>query len=207
MTGKSTSAAIRGNHRIRVFIAHQWPLLALLATNLSTFWPHYLGRATFPWDFVGGYHTQSFGWFDNGSVFAPPAWFPWGEMGFPSFLALQSGAWYAPLALLDAVGVVYTIHVATMVQVLHVLAGALGVYALLRQSGCSRGVALLGGIAFHFGAAFYSNQQHVDIVRAAALFPWLLYVLRPDFLAKRWALLAGADGQCFAGGGHRAAIA
>ncbi len=130
-----------------------------------------------------------------------------GEMGFPSFLALQSGAWYAPLALLDAVGVVYTIHVATVVQVLHVLAGALGVYALLRQSGCSRGVALLGGVAFHFGAAFYSNQQHVDIVRAAALFPWLLYVLRPDFLAKRWALLAGADGQCFAGGGHRAAIA
>lgn len=161
------------------------PLLVLVLINYVTFQPHFRGRATFPWDFLGGYHAQGFGWFDAGSVFSPPTWLPWSDMGFPAFLAIQSGAWYAPLALLDATGITYSVHVATVVQVLHVLFGAIGAYCLGRVLGWGKWLALFAALAYHFSATFYSNQQHVDIVRAAAWLPWLLVSLHPDILTRR----------------------
>jgi len=36
--------------------------------------------------------------------------------------------------------------------------------------------ALLGAVAFQFFGGFYANSQHVDIVRAFAISPWLFYV-------------------------------
>lgn len=170
-----------------------WPILLLCVINVGTFRKHFVDKATFPWDFVGGYHSQAFGWFDNGSIFHPPAWFPWTNLGFPAFLALQSGAWYLPLALMHAVGIPYTIHAATIFQALHVLFGAIGVYFLSRRVGCSVVVGLIAAIGFHYSSTFYSNQEHVDIVRAVAWMPWLLYVLHPaGFLKSRWNILLGA---------------
>ncbi|WP_143144482.1 hypothetical protein [Luteibacter sp. UNCMF366Tsu5.1] len=66
-----------------------------------------------------------------------------------------------------------------MVQVLHVLFGSIGAYFLARRLGAGVLVALIIGLTYHFQAAFFSNQQHVDIVRASAWFPWLLYSLHP----------------------------
>src|SRR5690606_22591021 len=97
------------------------PVAVLAIVNVLMFLPHYMGRMTFPWDFLAGYHASSFGWYKAGSLLAPPVWLPWSDMGYPAFLALQSGAWYLPLALLDALGVDYSIHVATAVQCAHVL--------------------------------------------------------------------------------------
>lgn len=163
------------------------PVLLLCFINVVTFRSHFMGVATFPWDFVGGYHAQAFGWFDQGSIFDPPVWFPWTNMGFPAFLALQSGAWYLPLALIHAIGVTYTIHVATVFQVLHVLFGAVGVYFLARRLGGLVVVALIVAVGYHFSATFYSNQEHVDIIRAVAWFPWLLYAVHPlGFIKTRW---------------------
>lgn len=176
----------------RALIA-SWPLLLLALVNLATFLRHYQGRATFPWDFLGGYHAQGFGWFDAGGVFSPPSWLPWSDMGFPAFLAIQSGAWYLPLALLHVAGVAYSVHVATIVQVLHVLFGAVGAYALGRCLGWGKLAALLAGLLYHYSASFYSNQQHVDIVRAAAWIPWLLLSLHPAMLLqRRWGVLLTA---------------
>lgn len=169
------------------------PLLVLALVNYATFARHFRDKSTFPWDFLGGYHAQAFGWFDAGSVVSPPAWLPWSDMGFPAFLAIQSGAWYLPLALLDAAGVTYTVHVATVLQVLHVLLGAIGTYCLGRILGWGRGLALVGAVAYHYGATFYSNQQHVDIIRAAAWIPWLLVSLHPNVLTgRKWGVLLSA---------------
>lgn len=160
--------------------------VVLWIVNFETFRKHYQGKTTFPWDFLGGYHAQAFGWYDMGSLVSPPSWLPWTDMGFPAFLAIQSGGWYLPLALLHALGIVYSVHAATMVQVFHVLLGAMGAFMLARRLGACLLVALIAGLAYHFQAAFFSNQQHVDIVRASAWFPWLLFVLHPQTYARGW---------------------
>lgn len=172
--------------RLRALWSTIFPMLLLAAFNYATFRRHYSGRATFPWDFLGGYHAQSFGWYDTGGVASPASWLPWTNLGFPAFLAIQAGGWYLPLALLHALGINYSVHVATVFQALHVLFGAVGCYLLLRRLGSSIAVALFAGVAYHYGATFFSNQQHVDIVRAAAWFPWLILVLSPDLLIRRW---------------------
>lgn len=164
---------------------------AILLLNVATFYGHYAGHYAFPWDFLGGYHAQAFGWFDKGSILEPPGWLPWSDMGFPSSMALQSGAWYLPLAALDALGIPYTIRVAVVVQCLHVAFAAVGAYALCRRMGLGFSAALLAAFAFHASATFYSNQQHPDIVRATAMVPWMLFFLHPSTLSTRWGSLVG----------------
>lgn len=161
-----------------------FPLGFLILVNLMMFHLHYWGIYTFPWDFLGGYHTHSFAWFTNGSIFNPPQWFAWGNVGFPSALAIQSGSWYFPLAILDFLNITYSIKVATIVQCLHVLFGSMGIYFLLRVFSYSIGMALLGALGFQLSGGFYSNAQHVDIIRAYALLPWVLWSLHPHFLFK-----------------------
>lgn len=163
------------------------PLGVLATVNVLMFLPHYLGRMTFPWDFLAGYHANSFGWYKAGSMLSPPAWLPWSDMGFPSFLALQSGAWYLPLALLDALGAQYSIHLATAIQCAHVLLGGGGAYLLFRRMGFRAPLALVGALAYQSSAMFYAGQQFVDIVRAAALLPWLWLSFNPEFLRKHTA--------------------
>ncbi|HEX2134460.1 MAG TPA: hypothetical protein VHG30_00930, partial [Microvirga sp.] len=127
-------------------------LAILAAVNVVMFLSHYAGRLTFPWDFIGGYHAHAYGWYADGSVFEPPQWFPWSDLGFPAYWSLQSGAFYLPLALLDAVGQPYTIAAATWLQSLHVLVGSLGMYVLLRTLRFEPAVAILGALAFHFSS-------------------------------------------------------
>lgn len=172
------------SNRTKAVFTYLVPIAVLCVVNLGTFFAHYSGKMSFPWDFVAGYHANSYGWYSAGSIFDPPGWMPWADMGFPSFLALQSGAWYLPLAFLDAVGIDYTIHVATVFQSLHVLVGAVGAYFLFRRFEFCVWTALLGALAYHFTAAFYSGQQFVDIVRAAAILPWLWLVFHPDFIMR-----------------------
>lgn len=160
---------------------HILALLTLAAINIITFHHHYAGEATFPWDFLGGYHFQTYGWFSNGSLLNPPAWFPWGGIGFPSALAVQSGAWYLPISLIDLFGINYSIQVATSIQCLSIFFGSAGMYLLLRLFGSSISVSIVGAICFHFSAGFFSNQQHVDIIRGYALLPWLLVAINPTF--------------------------
>lgn len=156
----------------------------LLALHLVLFFKHYTGKYIFPWDFMGGYHAHAYGWLRDGGALAPPGWFPWSSMGFPSALAIQSGSWYAPLAMLDLFNISYTLHVATTLQSLHVLFGALGAYGLARSFGLVRPAAFAMALCFHLSAGFYSNQQHVDIIRAYAWLPWLLLCLQPGVLAR-----------------------
>lgn len=152
--------------------------------NYAMFREHYSGNAIFPWDFVGGYHFQSFTWYETGDWWNPPHWFPWGDVGFPSAIAIQSGGWYIPLGILDALDIPYTFTTAAKFQVLHVFAGAMGFFFLSRSLETKVAYALLAAVGYHFTAAFYSNQQHVDIVRAYAIFPWLLWCITPSMLKK-----------------------
>lgn len=167
-------------HAMQIWAA----ILVLVMVHLAMFSSHYAGSAVFPWDFLGGYHAHAVAWYADGSFFDPPKWMSWGDAGFPVYWALQSGAFYLPLQILDWIDIPYSIVNAVRLQSLHVLMGTLGALALLRAMGFSVGWALLGALGYHFSVVFYANQQHVDIVRAAALLPWLIWAFLPHVILR-----------------------
>lgn len=153
-----------------------WLLLFVAACTCALFWNHLAGTLSFPWDFPGTYHTHAVARFRDGTFLAPPLWMPWGGFGIPSHISLQDGAWYLPFYLYATIDG-YDIVAATRLQVLHVFFGAAGAFLLCRSFGLSRGGAFVATIAYLWSSTFYSNAQHVDIVRGAALLPWLLVAI------------------------------
>ncbi len=181
----------------KILIVNQYPswLLALLVfalINVSFFYSHYLGKATFPWDFWGGYHAMAYAWLRDGSLISPPLYFPYANFGFPTVLAMQSSAFYMPLIVFDWMGFSYTLHAATIVQCLHILVGSMGVYCLLRLNGIGVLSSITGGVFYHLSSGFFSNAQHLDIIRGYALLPWFLVACSRNFLVdyRRIALSA-----------------
>lgn len=196
------SKSIRGLRRL-VLVSNQsaraagrlalvFVVLGLL--NLLTFRGHYFDDFGFPWDFMQAYYGM--GAFSVSALTAGelPEWMPYQCMGYPFLLNPQAAFYYPPMWLFAAIGVDYTVHAAVVLQCLHVLFGALGAYFfLLRQAGSQR-FALVGAVAYHFFGGFYSNSQHVDIVRSFALIPWLFHGLTlnpkgPPLLGKGSLLL------------------
>ncbi len=153
------------------------PLLVLFAENLVLFSRHYFAGAGFPWDFVGAYYAAPAFWTQAVQHGMFPQWMPYQWLGYPFFLNIQTSLFYPPLWLFPALHIPYTLHAAIVLQCLHVLAGSLGMYALLRVLLRSRREALIGAFAYQFFGGFFSNAEHVDIVRAFAFSPWLLYTL------------------------------
>lgn len=176
-----------GSRSLWIYDAGACMLLACVTA--AVFWPHLSGLMTFPWDFQGPYLTHAIARMRDGSFLAPPLWLPWGGFGIPGHLSLQDGTWYLPQYLFDFFGGHYDVVGATQLQVAHVAFAACGVYLLLSQLGARHAAALIGGVAYLFMPAFFSNAQHVDIVRGAAMMPWLL--LAVDSLRTR------ADAQRF----------
>ena len=160
------------------------PSALLMAVNLYVFWSHYAGSMAFPWDFLGGYHAQSFAWYRDGSFFDPPKWLPWSDAGFPAYWALQSGAFYIPVQFMDWLGLPYSIVNAVRLQSFHVFIGSLGLFVLLRSFRFPTLLALAGALGYQMSVGFYSNQQHVDIIRAYALFPWLFWLFSSHVILK-----------------------
>ena len=179
---------------LRSILSALWVPVVLLVLNVGVFLPHYAGKATFPWDFIGGYHSMAYAWYRDGGFFSPPYWSPYTHFGYPTHLALQNSSFYLPLAFLDWLKIPYTIEVATVLQCLHVWIGALGVFYFLRRRGIIILSALLGAIAYHFSSGFFSNAQHVDIIRGYAWLPWLLFAVSRSVLqgSGRWRIVASS---------------
>jgi hypothetical protein len=157
----------------------------IVLINLCFFSQHFIGKQIFPWDFMSaGYHAQSVAWFKDGSIFSPPKWLPYGSMGFPAWWSLQSSAWYIPVQMLSWLQINYTLTTASALQAAHVGVGAFGVILLARNNKLNWSASTIAGILYFFSSIFYSNQQHVDIVRGAALLPYILHALHPNFIQK-----------------------
>jgi hypothetical protein len=155
------------------------PPAVLAGENLAIFFRHYFRGWGFPWDFVGSYYAATAYWTEAVARRALAEWMPFQSMGYPFRLDLQTGLWYPPLWVFPILRMPYTLQAAVTVQALHVLLGALGMYVLLRMVLRSRLEALAGAFVFQLFGGFYSNAEHVDIVRAYALTPWLLAALVP----------------------------
>ena len=155
-------------------------LLALAAQNVTIFGRHYFGTAGIPWDFSMAYYAMVAFWTSLVRDGLYPQWLPFQQMGYPFALQIQSGMNYLPLWILPALSIPYTLRAAIVVQEMHVLAGAIGMFVLARHVHGSKREALVAAVAFQCFGGFYSNAEHVDIVRAFAWAPWLLYVFALD---------------------------
>ncbi len=171
-------------------VATALPGVVLAAQNLGVFWRHWFQNYCFPFDFSEAYYgmaAYTASALTRGGV---PDWMPFQCMGYPLALNLQTGAHYPLLWLYGLLHIPYTLHAAVVLQCLHVLGGAVGMYVYAKHTLGRRDLALVAAVAFQFFGGFYSNSEHPDIVRAFALTPWVLYAAsRPEQLSPRLLLL------------------
>jgi hypothetical protein len=150
--------------------------IALLGlVNFLVFRGHYFGSDCFPWDFWKSYYAVVAFWTTALRQHLLPEWIPFSSMGYPFFLNLQSSFFYPPLWIFVLPGIHYSLHAAVIVQCLHVFWGACGVFLLVKLLTGDWRSALFGALAYHFFGGFYSNSEHLDIVRAYAWLPWLFW--------------------------------
>ena len=150
-------------------------IIGLGIANLVIFQSHYLGNDCFPWDFWKTYYAIIPFWTTSISQHVFPEWVPFSAMGYPFFINLQSSFFYPPVWLFVLPGIHYSLHAAVIMQCLHVLWGACGAFLLLRVLTDDWRSALFGALAYQFFGGFYSNSEHMDIVRAYAWLPWLFW--------------------------------
>lgn len=157
----------------------------LVVLELVVFADHWSGEVTIPWDFVGTYNAEAFAWWADGGIVDPPQWMPYQWGGYPAAASVQNSASYLPVGLMATL-VPFSLHAATVLHALHVAWGAAGVYVLARRWSMGRAAAAFGLVAYFFAVGFYSNAQHVDIVRGFAWAPWLLLCVSPWWHWRRW---------------------
>ncbi len=164
---------------LRRFFLHQKQnlifALALILQNALIFGQHYAGQVGFPWDFPVSYFPWVAYWTASIGKGIFPQWMPYQSMGYPFILQLQASLFYPPFWLFPLLQIPHTYQAAVISQCLHVLAGALGCYLLLKTLFKQPAYALIGAVAFQFFGGFYSNAEHSDVIRSFALMPWMLW--------------------------------
>lgn len=164
----------------------------LVALEAVLFSRYFSGELTANWDFLGSYNSEAFAWWHDGSFFDPPQWMPYLWGGYPAAASVQNSAWYLPVGAVAEL-VPFTIRAASALQALHVAFGALGMYVLVRRWGLDRVAGTFALVAYFFAVGFFSNAQHVDIVRTYAWLPWVFLVASPHWPWRRvWSIPAAA---------------
>ena len=165
--------------------------VALLATlTTGVFVRQLFGHWTFPWDFVGGYTaTPPFVAVTVGSGHFV-SWTPFVASGFPVDVDPQVGAYYPVWWLFGLLGVSLNLTALTIIQVVHVFFGAVGVLVLSRARRLEWPWATAAAVAYLFFGGFYSEAEHADIFRGFAYLPWLLWASTPPLDGRRWTRLA-----------------
>ena len=170
---------------LRIILVFIYPLVLLALLNFFIFNKYWLGSGIPPWDFIGGGMVEQYGFYEYGSFFNPPSWYPNAWFGIPEYQMLQDGGWFLP-TLFVAEFLSWYPENAARLQATLIFAGSIGFYQLSKQFVNSRNIAILGAVMFCFNPAFFSNAQHYGIVRSAALLPWLLYFITPRIILKKW---------------------
>ena len=167
-------------------------LFLLLLINIIVFQNYWKGIAIPPWDFIGGGMVEQYGFYEYGSFFNPPSWFPNAWFGIPEYQMLQDGGWFLPTLVVAEFLNWYPENAARLQAVL-ILIGSVGFYGLSKYFVSNRTFALLGAVIYSFNPAFFSNAQHYGVVRSAVLIPWLLFIMTPRLIIEKWwAIPAGS---------------
>jgi hypothetical protein len=136
--------------------------------------------------------VEQYGFYEYGSFFNPPSWFPNAWFGIPEYQMLQDGGWFLP-TLVVAEFLNWYPENAARLQAALIFIGSVGFYALSKHFVNTRYFALLGAVIYSFNPAFFSNAQHYGVVRSAVLIPWLLFIMTPRIIFEKWwAIPAGS---------------
>lgn len=199
---------------------HAGPVLLITAFTLALFIPVLNGKtfsmvgahmyAQYPWHATAPYNPRVRGLgypqTDHAETFYPlsvfatdavrsgefPMWLPYSFAGVPVVELGTTGLLYPPRLL--AMLVLHPIRQHDLLLFTHVLAAALGMYALLRAWGASALGALLGGIVWEANGhnAFWLVMEHVAIATAWLPLMLLAGTLAVRKLSFRWAVATGA---------------
>lgn len=153
-------------------------LFVLAVITVVFFHGHLMGRDTFPWDFVNGFHGATAYIIENLKRGIWPSWVARQSLGIPLYMIVQSDLWYPTTWLAAALQIEYGLWQANVLQVLHICFGAFGAYKLARSHGFPAHVSTLAGAAFLLMGGFFIQSEHVDYVRGFAFAPWLFWALR-----------------------------
>ena len=147
----------------------------VVALEFIVFRGYFTGSAIPHFDFMGGYNTEAFAWWHDGSFFDPPQWmhYMWG--GYPAVANLQNSSYYLPVGLTSSV-TDFTLHASAVLSALHVAFGAVGTYVFLRRWGARIGPALVGLAAWFFAPGFFAHATLLDIMRGYAWLPWVMLI-------------------------------
>ena len=107
-----------------------------------------------------------------------PFWNPYVFAGHPALSDPQMFMFSPLLTPLMVLGDPRDIHWFTLIVALHVLAGGLGFYVLLRRAGTALLPAVLGAVAFMFGGYALARLQHTTMILSCGYFPWAFLLLR-----------------------------
>lgn len=145
---------------------------------------------SFPWDFLGTYSTTPAFVADTIGRGHPLFWSPFVASGFPIDVDPQAGLYFPVWWILGLLRISPTLHVLTIVQVVHVFFGGVGVFALARARRLELPWAAVAAVAYLFFGGFYGQSEHADIVRGFAYLPWLLWALTPpQVISRGWSRL------------------
>jgi uncharacterized membrane protein YfhO len=114
-----------------------------------------------------------------------PTWFPYNQAGLPFFINPQSQLW-SPITWLVSLTSGYTLLAAQRQLILTFFFGSLGLYTLAYTLYQRRPAAFVAAVAYAFTSARLCNAQHMDIVNAFALYPWIMWGLLQMARGKRW---------------------
>ncbi|HEY5958487.1 MAG TPA: hypothetical protein VIV60_18120, partial [Polyangiaceae bacterium] len=173
---------------------HAWSVLflafavlsvfALLLFNSSEGVPYRL----IPWDFRSlcvPWHV--YGW-DMIRARMWPLWCPYVGGGVPFFINPQTGI-YAPLTLVLGAVFGFSFRLAQILTVMMLFVGGFGTYALSVTIWRNRMAAVLSALCFELSSVLFCHMEHLSIIVAYALTPWLFWsILRSIEARSRWGL-------------------
>lgn len=115
-----------------------------------------------------------------------PIWYPYGHGGMPFLIHPQSQIWSPITWLLSIPG--YTLLLVQWQVFTTILLGSFGTYFLANNLWNKRSAALFAAIAFNFTSARLLNAEHLDIIAAFSVFPWIFWSIERVGKDKAWAV-------------------
>jgi hypothetical protein len=187
----------RIRERLRGVRPHVVPLAILTLLHFTVMQRNFRGSNgiplnSIPFDFQDSYARFLIFISDSLRAHAWPTWCPYGHAGSPFLVNPQSQLWN-PLTWLFCLTTGYDLLLAQWHELLTILFGSVGLYVLAFSLWRKRSAALLAAIAYNFTAARLCNAEHMDIVAAYSLFPWIFWGIGTLARAKTGAVpLLGA---------------
>ncbi len=174
----------RGAERLQSKLAQPWlaPLssVVFLVVLTALIFHHQVFEGwTFPWDFFSTPTTTPAFVADTFGRGHPLSWTPFVASGFPPAVDPQAGVYFPIWWLFGLFRVALVLQLTTLMQVVTVLFGALGVLCLARARSLAWQWALVAATAYLFFGGFYGESEHTPYIYGFAYLPWLLWSLTP----------------------------